>query len=428
LSHGCTETLMNSKERLHTVLEHKSPDKMAIDFGSTPVTGIHVRAVEKIRGHYGLERKPVKVIEPYQMLGEIDDDLRDLMGIDTIGLTPRLNMFGFPNEDWKEFDTFWGQKILVPGDFNTRLDDEGGLLLYPAGDMTVDPCARMPAAGYFFDAIIRQEPIDDSALNRGDNLEEFDYISETDLKFWEAEFSRVKDSGKSVVANFGGTAFGDIALVPGLNLKHPKGIRDVAEWYMSTLMRADYVHAVFDKQCEIAISNLRKIFDLASDIVDVLFICGTDFGTQNSQFCSADDFDGLHAPYYKRINGWLHENTACRSFKHSCGAIEPLMSNIIESGFDIINPVQINATGMDSKMLKNKYGDQIVFWGGGVDTQKTLSFGSPKDVEKQVLEQCEILSQNGGFVFNTVHNVQANVPVENLVAMIESVRIFNGES
>jgi len=129
---------------------------MAIDFGSTPVTGIHVRAVEKIRGHYGLERKPVKVIEPYQMLGEIDDDLRDLMGIDTIGLTPRLNMFGFPNEDWKEFDTFWGQKILVPGDFNTRLDDEGGLLLYPAGDMTVDPCARMPAAGYFFDAIIRQ--------------------------------------------------------------------------------------------------------------------------------------------------------------------------------------------------------------------------------------------------------------------------------
>jgi hypothetical protein len=418
---------MNSKDRLNAALNHQSPDKMAIDFGSTPVSGIHVWSIDKIRQHYGLERKPIKVVEPYQMLGEIDDELRDLIGIDTIGLTPKLNMFGFPNEDWKEFDTFWGQKVLVPGNFNTRLDDQGGLLLYPAGDMTVDPCARMPAAGFFFDAIIRQEPIDDNALNPEDNLEEFGEVSDADLEYWEGEFSRVRDSGKSIVANFGGTAFGDIALVPGLNLKHPKGIRDVAEWYMSTLMRPDYIHAVFEQQCEIAISNLQKIFDLAGDTVDVLFICGTDFGTQNSQFCSADDFDSLYAPYYKKINGWLHENTSCKSFKHSCGAIEPLMNNMIDSGFDIINPVQINATGMEPKALKKKYGDRVVFWGGGVDTQKMLSFGSPKDVEKQVLEQCDTFSRNGGFVFNSVHNVQANVPVENLVAMIEAVKKFNGE-
>jgi hypothetical protein len=419
---------MTSKERLNTALAHKSPDKMAIDFGGTPVSGIHVWAIDKIREHYGLERNPVRVIEPYQMLGEIDDELRDVIGIDTIGLTPRLTMFGFPNEDWKEFDTFWGQKVLVPGNFNTRLDDQGSLLLYPEGDMSVDPCAKMPAAGYFFDAIIRQEPIDDSALNPEDNLEEFGYISETDLEYWEGEFSRVRDSGKSIVANFGGTAFGDIALVPGMNLKHPKGIRDVAEWYMSTLMRRDYIHAVFEKQCEIAISNLQEIYDLAGDIVDVLFICGTDFGTQDSQFCSADDFDGLYAPYYKKVNSWLHENTSCKSFKHSCGAIEPLLDNIIESGFDIINPVQINAVGMDARELKKNYGDRIVFWGGGVDTQKVLSLGSPKDVEKQVLEQCEIFSKNGGFIFNSVHNVQANVPVENLVAMIEAVKKFNGEN
>jgi uroporphyrinogen-III decarboxylase len=258
-----------------------------------------------------------------------------------------------------------------------------------------------------------------------DNLEEFDPISDEDLAYWKTSVSKVKDSGKAVIANMGGTAFGDIALVPGLNLKHPKGIRDVAEWYMSVIMRPDYIHGIFEKQSEIALANLKKFYATVGNDIDILFMCGTDFGTQDSQFCGVDTLEEMYIPYYKKLNSWIHENTNWKTFKHSCGAIEPFLNSFIDAGFDIINPVQINAKGMDPQHLKDTYGDRITFWGGGVDTQKVLSFGTPGDVKKQVWQQCEILSKNGGFVFNTVHNTQANVPNENIVAMIDTLCKFN---
>lgn len=418
---------MTSKEKVKSALSFLSTEKIPIDFGSTAVTGIHILAIKKLRDYYGLEKKPVQLIEPYQMLGEIDKELADIIGIDTIGIVPRNNMFGFANENYREYKTWWGQEILVPENFNTTVDTDGGLLIYPKGDMAAAPSGKMPSNGYFFDAIIRQQHFDETNLNIQDNLEEFGQISKNDLLYWQQEIDRVKNSGKAIVATFGGTAFGDIALVPGLNLKDPRGIRDVAEWYMSTVLRQDYIHQIFEKQSEIALANLEKIHKVVGNIVDAVFVCGTDFGTQDSQFCSGDTFDSLYLPYYKKINSWIHNNTTWKSFKHSCGAVEPLINNIIAAGFDILNPVQINAAGMDPQKLKTKYGDRTTFWGGGVDTQIVLPFGTPADVEKQVLNTCEIFSQNGGFVFNTVHNIQANVPVENIVAMINALKKFNGK-
>jgi len=417
---------MNSKERVLASLNHQQPDRIPLDLGATPVTGIHVLAVENLRKHYGLKVNPVRVIEPYQMLGEIEDDLMEILGIDVVGLSPGNNMFGIRNYgEMTEFKTFWGQTVLLPKNFNTTYDENGDLLIHPEGDTSAEPSGKMPKASYFFDAIIRQEPIDDARLNVEDNLEEFDPISDEDLAYWAREVSKVKDSGKAIIANMGGTAFGDIALVPGLNLKRPKGIRDVAEWYMSVIMRPDYIHGIFEKQSEIALKNLKKFYDTVGNDIDILFICGTDFGTQDSQFCGVDTLEEMYIPYYKKLNDWIHENTTWKTFKHSCGAIEPFLNSFIKAGFDIINPVQINAKGMDPKHLKETYGNRITFWGGGVDTQKVLAFGTPTDVKKQVWQQCEILSKNGGFVFNTVHNIQANVPTENIVAMIDTLNEFN---
>ncbi len=413
---------MTSKENLQLSLIHKQPENIPIDFGSTAVTGIHVLAIEKLRNFYGLERRPVKLIEPYQMLGKIEDDLAEILNIDIIGISSRNNMFGFPNENWKEFKTFWGQEILVPEKFNTTIDEKGDLLIYPEGDMSAPASGKMPKAGFFFDTIVRQGPIDESKLNPEDNLEEFKFVTEEDLKYWENQIKSIKDSRKGVIANFGGTALGDIALVPAPFLKYPKGIRDIAEWYMTTAMRTDYVHYMFDKQSDIAVNNLEKIFKITDNIVDAVFICGTDFGTQDSTFCSIETYNELWRPYYKKINDWIHKHTTWKTFKHSCGAVETFMDAFIESGFDIINPVQINAKGMDPGNLKEKYGDRITFWGGGVDTQKMLPFATPKDIEKHVTGLCGIFSRNGGFVFNTVHNIQANVPVENIVALLNAVK------
>jgi len=418
---------MNSKERVKATINHQPPDQIVVDFGATAVTGIHVLAIERLRRHFGLAWKPVKVTEPYQMLGEVDNELLELLGIDTIGITPMNNMFGFANENWKEFKTFWGQEVLVPEKFTTIYDHNGDLIIYPEGDTSVKPSAKMPKTSYFFDSIIRQEPIDDDKLDVADNLEEFEPVSDKVLNYWRTKIAEVENSDKAIVANFGGTALGDIALVPAPFLKNPKGIRDIAEWYMSTMMRPDYVHTIFEKQTELAIENLKRYFEVVGNKIDVLFLCGTDFGTQDSTFCSPDTFDELYKPYYRRMNDWIHANTTWKTFKHSCGAVETFMSRFIEAGFDIINPVQINAKGMEPKHLKETYGDKLVFWGGGVDTQIKLSFGTPAEVREQVLRQCEILSKNGGFVFNTVHNVQANVPEANLIAMVDALREVRGE-
>lgn len=415
---------MTSKENLLKTLNHEQPDRVVVDFGATPVTGIHVLVVEKLREHFGLEQKPVKVTEPYQMLGEVEEDLLEAMGVDVIGLSPASDMFGNRFENWKEYKTHWGQVVLVPGSFTVRTDENGDTVLYPLGDESVAPSAKMPKAAYFFDAIIRQAPLDDTQLNPEDNLEEFSLFSENDIAYWKNSSERLSGNGRGVVANFGGTAIGDIALVPGLNLKDPKGIRDVADWYMSTLMRSDYLHQVFEKQTDIAVENLKKAKEASGDSVDVVFICGTDFGTQDSSFCSVETFDELYAPYYKRINNWIHENTRWKTFKHSCGAVEPFMEHFIEAGFDIINPVQVNAAGMDPVLLKEKYGSRLVFWGGGVDTQKVLPFGTVEEVKAHVLKECEIFSRDGGFVFNTVHNIQANVPLPNVIAMLEAIKEF----
>ena len=419
---------MNSRENLKKTLNHQQPERLVVDFGGTAVTGIHCLAVKNLRNYYHLEDHPVKVVEPFQMLGEVEEDLREVMGIDVIGAYGKNNMFGFANSEceWKPFLSNWGQQLLVPADFNFIKADDNSLLIFPEGDETVSPCARMPHSGYFFDAVIRQEPIDDNSLNPKDNLEEFTPVDTQSLDYWEQTISQLTASGKGIIASLGGTALGDIALVPGMQLKNPKGIRDVAEWYMSTVMRPDYIHSIFEKQTELAILNFTKIFERIGNQIDAVFICGTDFGTQDSTFCSPDQFSEMYMPYYKRINNWMHQHTAWKSFKHSCGAVESFMPLFIEAGFDIINPVQINAKGMDPRHLKDAYGKELVFWGGGVDTQKMLSFGTPAEVKKQVLENCDIFAQDGGFVFNTVHNIQANVPIENLAAMLEAIHEFNG--
>jgi hypothetical protein len=415
-----------SVTRLIATLNHQQPDRIPIDFGGTPTTGVHVSCIAALRDYYGLEKRPVRVHEPFQMLGMLDDDLRDAMGIDVVGTFARNTMFGFPVEGWKTWKLN-GLEVLVPKDFNTTVDTDGNTLIYPEGDMTVPPSGLMTNGGYFFDCIVRQEPIDEDKLNPEDNLEEFSPISQPDLDHIVRTTNAAAQTGRGVIATFGGTAFGDIGLVPGPFLKHPKGIRDVTEWYVSTCSRQDYVHEVFQRQCEIALDNLEKIYAAIGNQIQAVFICGTDFGTQTSAFCSVKTFRNLYFPYYKQVNDWIHSHTQWKTFKHSCGAVTKFLPSFIEAGIDILNPVQCSATGMDPEQLKANFGDQLTFWGGGVDTQRVLPFGTTAEVRDQVLRRCEIFAPGGGFVFNTIHNVQAATPVENIVAMLDAVHEFNGK-
>ncbi len=397
-----------------------------MDFGSTFVTGMHVSCVAALRKHFGLGEGPVRIIDPGQMLGEIADDLKSILGIDTEPLLRRTSKFGFPLADWKPFRMDDGLEVLVPGGFRTTRDGDGGTLLYPCGDLTAAPSAKMPAGGYFFDGIIRQGPIDEDRLEPADNLEEFTPITDDELEDIECRARAARATGRAVIASFGGTSFGDIALVPGLSLRQPRGIRDVAEWYMSIRSRRDYVRRVFEGQCEIGLRNLERIGARVAGLVDVVNVCGTDFGTQTSSFCSVGTFRELWAPVYRRVNDWIHRNTPWRTFKHSCGAVEKFIEAFIDCGFDILNPIQCSASGMDPRHLKERYGERIVLWGGGVDTQQTLPFGTPEQVRAEVLSRCEIFAPSGGFVFNAVHNIQAGTPLRNLLAMFDALGEVRG--
>jgi uroporphyrinogen-III decarboxylase len=224
----------------------------------------------------------------------------------------------------------------------------------------------------------------------------------------------------AVVAGLAGIGFGDIALVPAPFLKHPKGIRDVEEWYISTVTRREHVRRIFERQCEIGIENLRRAHAAVGDKVHVLFVTGTDFGTQRGPFISPDAYRSLYKPFHKRVNDWVHENTRWKTFIHSCGGVEPLIADFVDAGFDILNPVQCSAEGMGPAHLKQTYGSELTFWGGGVDTQKTLPFGTPNEVRREVRERVEVFGKGGGFVFNAIHNMQANTPAENALAMFES--------
>jgi hypothetical protein len=362
------------------------------------------------------------VIEPYQMLGEIKPDLIQRLGVDVAPLGGRNTMFGFENHNWKPWTFFDGTPVLVPEDFNTIPEPNGDILMYPEGDRSAMPSGRMPAGGFYFDGIVRQPPLDEGSLDPRDNLEEFTLLSQEDLDHFKKESIRLyEETDLAILANFGGTAFGDIALVPAVQLKNPKGIRDITEWYMSAVSRPDYVYKVFEGQCEIALQNLQRAHAAVGERITAVFMSGTDFGMQTGPLISPKVYRSLYKPFQKTLNDWVHQNTTWKTFIHCCGSIVALIPDMIDAGFDIFNPVQVSAAGMDPQVLKDRFGSEITFWGGGIDTQKTLPFGTPAEIKNQVRERMQIFGKGGGFVFNPIHNVQASVPVENLVALYEAI-------
>ena len=417
--------MLNSRERVARALDHKEADRIPVDLGGSVVTGMHVSVVYTLRQALGLDKPgtPVKVFEPFLMLGEVKLDLVEALGVDVVGLGGNQTFFGFKKEGWKPW-TFWdGTPVMVPAGFNTDPAPNGDLYQYAEGDKSFPPSGHMPKGGLYFDSPVRQDPIDDSKLNVDDNLEEFGPVSDEDLAYFEREAERLyRETDKAILANFGGTGFGDICLVPGPMLKHPKGIRAVDEWYMSTLSRRDYVYKIFERQCEIGLANLEKIYQAVGDRVSAVMVTGTDFGQQTGSFISPRTYRDLYKPFHKQVNDWVHQHTNWKTFNHSCGSVRILLEDFIDAGFDILNPVQCSATGMNPVELKMGYGDRLVFWGGGVDTQRTLPFGTPDEVRREVRDRLRILGPGGGFIFNPIHNVQAGTPIENVLAMYETVR------
>ena len=417
---------MNSRERVIEAINHRQPDYVPLDLGGCGQTGINAETLYHLRKAYGLEQHPIKISEPMQLLGTVDMDLLEKIGGDVVPLWNRNNMFGLsgpPEKSWKLSD---GTPALMPSDLEYDIADNGYTMVYPCGNRNAPYSLHMPPGGTFFDNIYRSPPVDEDNLTPlEDYRENYTLKTDEDCRHWEKESKRLyEETEYAIFGVSGGMGLGDVAEIPGPWIAHPKGIRDIEGWLMAHVQYPDYVNAIFEYQTEIALKNLEMYRQAVGDRIQVIWLSGTDFGTQQSLMQSKDVFTKMYKPYYKRVNDWIHKNTSWKTFYHTCGAVEPLIADFIDMGMDIINPVQCSASGMDPGKLKDTYGEKIVFWGGGVDTQKTLPWGTPEDVRRQVLERLQIFAPGGGFVFAAIHNIVAKVPAENIRAMYDTVKEY----
>ena len=418
---------MTSRERLAATLEHRQPDRVCLDLGATWVTGISASAYARLRAAMGLPAEPPKVHEPYQLLGFVEEDVRQALGVDVVGLWGRGTIFGFRNEGWKPWRLQDGTPVQMSQRFEYTEDANGDILVYPKGDRGAKPCGRLPKGGYYFDAIVRQQPLEGMRLDPADWADSFGVFDDEDLAHFEREANRVhRETDYGLVMNFGQGGLGDVAFVPGQNLVEPKGLRDPNLWYEYLLLEPEYIRGIYQLQTRTAIRNMELLHQAVGDKLDVIIISGTDFGGQDGLLVSPELFRTLWKPLYKQMNDWVHAHTRWKTFYHTDGAIGPIIEDFIEIGVDILNPVQCSAAGMEARSFKERYGARVSVWGAGVDTQKTLPLGTPEEVYAEVRERIDIFNRGGGFVFNNIHNIQAPTPTENLMAMYRAVRDSRG--
>ena len=414
---------LSSRERVRRALAHATTDRPPVDLGSTLVSGIQAGAYAKLKKAIGIGTGEVKVYDPFQMLAEVEDDVKRALGVDTCGIQLPVNLYGYRNEDWKPFRLFDGTEVLMPGDFQYDVLDNGDIVQYPQGNRAVPPSGRMPKDGYYFDVIVRQASLEE------DRLDAKRWVEQTCSQYTEADLRYLEDTSRhyfentdySLVGNFWGAGFGDIAVVPGPHVLQPEGVRDPEEWYVSMITRSGYIRDIFGYQCDLGMKNLKLYREAVGGRIDVITMSGTDFGSQGGPFISPDVYREMFKPLHSRMNKWVHENTGWKTFFHTCGSIGAFLEEFAEAGIDILNPVQVSAKGMEPEKLKADYGDTFVFWGGAVNPQKTLPFGSPGEVAEEARRNIRIFSEEGGYVMANVHNIQINVPTENILALYKSV-------
>lgn len=417
---------MTSKERVKATFEHKQPDKVVVDFGGMSCSMINAVVLKHLRDYYGLEKRLPRINDMSTMTAYVDPDLQTCMGVDVQQLYNYGDTYGHINTEWKEW-SYRGESVLIPSNAVVKEDGSGGYYVYPEGDDAVEPSGHMPANGFYFDNLTRTPEFDEDEANVEDNISDYMLVSDEQIAYHKKVLEEVKGNNRAIQVGPCYSGLGDANNIPGPNLKHPKGIRDISEWYTAPLLYPEYVEEVFDRGTDIAIENFKKYWEVFGSDIDIMFICGTDFGTQRGPFMNPELFKEFYLPYYKKMNDWIHDNTTWKTLKHSCGGIFPILPYLIESGFDAVNPVQCSADGMDPRRLKGTYGKDIVFWGGVIDTQRVLPFGTPEEVREQVLERLDIFSKDGGYVCNTIHNIQANTPLPNIVAMVDAIKEFNGD-
>lgn len=420
--------MTTSRDRVIEAINHRAPDKVPVDLGATVVSGISAAAYYNLRKALHLPEQPVKIFEMLQFVARVDDDVRAALGVDTAPLPYPVDSNGLPYKDLIPFAAPNGIPTLVAGGTEWDVMDDGSVVMYAQGDRSHPPSTRMLADGMYFDNIAERLPDfdEDNLTPREDYKNDFNLISEEAARELEKESIRLfTETDYAVVGQFPGALLGDAGMVPNASLRAPRGIRKMEDYMMAHLLFPDYLREVYEMQTDIVMKNLEIYKQAVGDRIQVVLMSTADYGNQNCEMIAPDLFRDLYKPYYKKMNDWVHANTGWKTMFHSCGSIVNLLDDYVEMGVDILNPIQLSARGMDGAMLKEKYGGKLVFWGGGIDTQGTLPFGSPEDVRREALERLALFSPGGGYIFNSIHNIVGKTPIDNVLALYNAAKEFN---
>ena len=408
---------MNSRERVLAAINHEEPDRVPVDLGGSLVSGIMAGALVRLQRHLGLDHTQVQVYDAFQMLGEVASDLVETFKVDMLPVEPEAITFDhLRNRAYKPWTLFDGTEVLVPGAFEVEIGPKGDWLLHEDGDPEKPILGRMPKDGFYFDTVTDLDWNPDYTPPNIESLRKSDWrrVQPETLAYLKgtAEALRATTNKALVLTNWGDAVLG------------PARVGTDPEWLILLATEPIYLKEMMDLAAEIAVDNLKLYWDAIGKDIDIIHLDGYDYGAQDREMFSPKLFVELYEPCYKAQCDWIHTHTPWKVAKHCCGSIPNLMEPMVRAGIDLINPVQASAAGMDPGWLKSTFGDQISFWGGGVDTQRVLPFGSPEEVYEHVRERIQVFMPGGGFIWAAIHNIQYTVPPENIVAAIQAVHDY----
>lgn len=398
---------MTPRERVLKALNHKEPDRVPIDLGSTIVTGIMAIPYRQLKLRWGLGGE-VKLVDWKQQLALVEEPVLQRIGVDVRPTLPEARKWEMI-EGWKPGELSDGTPCLVPNWFNPEKLPDGSKVLR---DETGRIVSRMPPDGFYFDDVYHP-------------LQEAESIEEIEKYNWEYELPKellrklrervdeLERSGYAIVeAGFFGSVY-----------EAAQNLRGWERFMIDLASNRRFAEYLMDKLVEVNIERFRQYIEAVGDRVDVIVV-GDDLGMEIGPQISPQLYRQLIKPRQAKLYRYIKDRCSAKLFLHSCGSVYKLIPDFIEIGVDILNPVQVAAQDMDSARLKKEFGRDLVFWGGGCDTQHVLPFATPDEVREEVRRRIEDFAPGGGYVFNQVHNIQVGVPPENIEAMFEAALEF----
>ncbi len=414
---------MNSRERILSAISHKQPDRVPVDLGATPSSGISAVAYHNLIRYLGKTHLKNQVYDVIQQVTQPEMELLDHFNVDVLDVG---RFFNTPDDYLQELELIKGVPALYPKWFNPVKQPDGSWL---APGKTGEYIGKMPVGATFFDQQIF--PYLDGYLTDYSNIGRemsrviwggfgftpFDHLDEKD--FWKMlRETIIREKAKT-----------DKALLIGIGcnlFEWGTFLRRIDNFLTDLYLEPENVHSLLDKLMEGHMSFLEKICESVGDVVDIIKF-GDDLGTNTGPFMPLETYEEFFGPRHKMLCDYVKSHSTAHTMLHVCGGIYELIPGLINAGFEIINPVQINAVNMEPERLKKEFGRDLTFWGGGCNTQSVLNHGTPETIRTHVLHNLEVFSKDGGYVFNTIHNILPDVSPQNVVALFDAVNEFNGD-